>query len=253
VFVACSTLCFSQLPLEAALRTIGELEFAKVDVAVHENGPLPPSQVADDVNRAAQRLRLGSGLTPAAFSVGIAAEEPAEYQRQLRAVCRLARLTTAPVVSVPAAPAGSGLDAEVQRLTTLARLAEQEGVLLTVPTLIGTLTELPATAVELCQRVPGLGLALDPSHYLVGPNQNRNYDIVFPHVRHVRLRDTGLGADQFQVRIGQGEIEYGRIVTQLARYHYDRCLTVDLRDQPPPPFAMEAEVRKLKFLLESLV
>jgi sugar phosphate isomerase/epimerase len=118
---------------------------------------------------------------------------------------------------------------------------------------MGTLTEDPGTAVELCERVPGLGLTLDPSHYIAGPHQGKSFDQVYPYVRHVHLRDTGHGANQFQVRVGQGEVEYGRIVSQLARHHYDRLLTVDIHDIPDAPFAMEPEVRKLKYLLESLV
>ena len=58
----------------------------------------------------------------------------------------------------------------------------------------------------LCERVPGLGLTLDPSHYIAGPHQGKNYDQVFPYVRHVQLRDTGRGPNQFQVRVGQGEV-----------------------------------------------
>src|SRR6185295_19941361 len=46
VNVACSTLCFARFPLDRALRMIGELEFSKVDVAIHEDGPhLKPSEV----------------------------------------------------------------------------------------------------------------------------------------------------------------------------------------------------------------
>ncbi len=254
MFVACSTLCFGKHPLEKALRIISELEFAKIDVAIHERGPhLRPSEVAADVGRFAQRIRIGSSLCPSAFGVEIEAADPEEYQRQLRALCRLARLATVPVVSIPAAASGTDLDAETERLAQLVHLAEAEGVILTLETRIGTLTELPATAVELCQRLPGLGLTLDPSHYIAGPNHNKAYESVFPFVRHVRLRDTGRTPDQFQVRVGQGEIEYGRIVTQLARYRYERALTVDIRDVPDAPFAMQPEVRKLKFLLESLV
>jgi sugar phosphate isomerase/epimerase len=233
---------------------MSELEFSKIDVAFHERGPhLRPSEVAADVNRCAQRIRIGSSLCPAAFDVEIEAPNAEEFDRQLRAVCRLARLTTVPVLSIPAAAAGSGLDAEVERLTHLVHLAEAEGVILTVTTRIGTLTELPAATVDLCQRVPNLGLTLDPSHYIAGPNQNKSFESLYPFVRHIRLRDTGRGADQFQVRVGQGEVEYGRIVTQLARYHYEWALTVDIRDVPDAPFAMEPEVRKLKYLLESLV
>jgi sugar phosphate isomerase/epimerase len=141
----------------------------------------------------------------------------------------------------------------VKRLTRLAGLAEAEGILLTVATRLGTVTEDPDAAVELCERVPGLGLTLDPSHYICGPHQAKGFDQVFAHVRHVHLRDTGRDPDRFQVRIGQGEVEYGRLVSQLARHGYDRLLSVAIHDIPDAPFAMEPEVRKLKFLLESLV
>ena len=70
-------------PLERALRIIGELEFAKLDVAIHEDGPhIKPSEVATDVALAGVRIRIGPSLTPGAFSVKIATTEPEEYQRQ---------------------------------------------------------------------------------------------------------------------------------------------------------------------------
>jgi sugar phosphate isomerase/epimerase len=100
--------------------------------------------------------------------------------------------------------------------------------------------------------VPGLGLTLDPSHYLVGTSSAKDYDDLFPHVRHVRLRDTA-PPDRLQVRVGQGQVEYGRIISQLSRERYERALSVDIRDTPAPEYPMEPEVRKLKFLLESMV
>jgi sugar phosphate isomerase/epimerase len=254
VFVACSTLCFARHPLERALRIIAELEFGKLDVAIHERGPhLRPSEVAQDIALAAQRMRIGPSLTPAAFSVDIEAPDPAEFDRQLQAICRLARLSSVSILTIPAASRSSGLDTEVKRLRRLTQLVETEGNVLTVGTRIGTLTEDPDVAVELCRRVPGLGLTLDPSHYVAGPHQGKAFDRVFPYVRHVHLRDTGHTPEQLQVRIGQGQIEYGKIISYLARYGYDRLLTVAIHDIPDAPYVMETEVRKLKFLLESLV
>ena len=254
MFVACSTLCFARCPLERALRIIGELEFSKLDVAIHEHGPhLKPSEVAADVGLAAQRIRIGPSLTPAAFSVEIETDNPQEYHRQLKAICKLARMSTVTVLTIPAAANGIGVNDEIKRLQALVHLVEEEGILLTVATRIGTLTENPAIALEFCQRVPGLGLTLDPSHYIGGPYANQSYDDLFPHVRHVHLRDTGRGPGQFQVRVGQGEIEYGRIISQLERFGYDRLLSVAMHDVAEAPFAMDAEVRKLKYLLESLV
>lgn len=254
MYVACSTLCFGKYPLEKALRVIAELEFSKVDVAIHEQGPhLRPSEVAEDVTLASQRIRIGPSLSPAAFNVVIEADDAAESQRQLRAICRLARMSAVTLLTLPAAACGTNMESEVERLTELLRLTDAEGLVLTVETRIGTLTETPDAAVELCERVPGLGLTLDPSHYIAGPHQGKPFDEVYPFVRHVHLRDTGRSPEEFQVRVGQGEIEYGRIVAQLARFRYDRLLTVEITDIPDAPFAMEPEVRKLKYLLESLI
>jgi sugar phosphate isomerase/epimerase len=254
VYVVCSTLCFARQSFEGALHAIAELQFTKFEAAVHEGGPhLRPSEVAADVHEAAERLRYGPGLAPASFSVEIGTTDDEEHQRQFQAVCRLARVSAVPLLTMAAAPSGAPLDAEVRRLTRLAATAGKEGVQLTVSTRIGTLTEDPDAAVSLCQSVPGLGLTLDPSHYIAGPHAGKGYDQVFPYVRHVHLRDTGRGANQFQVRVGQGEVEYGRIVSQLARCNYNRLLTVDIHDTGDAPFVMQPEVRKLKYLLESLV
>jgi sugar phosphate isomerase/epimerase len=192
-------------------------------------------------------------LSPAAFSVELGALADDAFLAQLKAICRLARHATVPLLTIPAAPTGVGLDAEAKRLRPLVQMVESEGLILSVPTRIGTLTEIPSVARELCERVPGLGLTLDPSHYVNGPHQGGSYDEVFPYVRHVQLRDTGKAPGKFQVRVGQGEIEYGRIISQLLRHRYDRLLTVCLHDVAEAPFAMETEVRKLKFLLESLI
>ncbi len=60
---------FRRYPLERALRIIGELEFSKLDVAIHEEGPhLQPSEVVADIGLAAQRIRIGPSLTPGGVS-----------------------------------------------------------------------------------------------------------------------------------------------------------------------------------------
>ena len=253
MYVACSTLGFTRLSLEDALRAIREMRFPKADLAIHDAGPhLTPAEVAADPARAATRLKAAN-LPLAAFHVVIEAADPEEAKVRLRAVCRLARVVTVPLLAVPAAALGADLDAEAKRLQCWAKVAAGEGVMLTVETHSGAVTADPHGAVELCRRVPGLGLALDPSHYIAGPHGPVDYDAVFPHVRHVRLRDSGAKPDRFQVRVGQGDLEHGRVVAQLARYGYDRALSVDVRDAPAGPFPVEPEIRKLKYLLESLV
>ncbi len=253
MYVACSTLCFGKLPLDEALRVIREMNFPKADLALHEPGPhLRPSEVAADPAKAAQKLKAAN-LPFAAFHLDLTESDGPDARAHLKAACRLARVLAVPLVTVPAAPLSSDFDADASRLAEWAKIASAEGVMLTVETRSDTLTADPLGAVELCRRVPGLGLTLDPSHYLVGSHGPANYDPLFPYVRHVRLRDSGRTPEEFQVRVGQGEIEYGRIITQLDRFRYDRALTVDIRDVADGPFPIEPEVRKLKYLLESLV
>ncbi len=57
-----------------------------------------------------------------------------------------------------------------------------------------------------------------------------------------------------QVQIGQGEVEYGRLVTLLAKHKYRRALCVDVREQEDIDDETHmGELRKIRLLLESLL
>jgi sugar phosphate isomerase/epimerase len=256
MFVTCSTLCFATEPLETALRRIAELEFDKFELALLEDGQhMRPSEAGDDPEAALQRLRSGPSLIPSALHIDFGAVDwsLAETRKRFDGLSRLAKLLSVAVLTIPASPSGTPVALEVKRLSSLVKSATREGLVLALLTHAETLTADPQVAVELCQAVPGLGLTLDPSHYLQGPNPGVDYDIVFPYVHNVHLRDTGLAPGEFQVRVGQGQVEYARVVTQLQRYGYNRALTVAIIDRPDNPFDREVEVRKLKLLLETLI
>ena len=51
--------------------------------------------------------------------------------------------------------------------------------------------------------------------------------------------------------MGQGQVEYGRLVTQLNMFRYNRALCVDI--VPLPDVDQMAELRKMRLLLESLL
>ena len=251
--IACSTLCFASMPLELALRRIAEMEFNKVEIALVENwAHLNPSEVVQDPAAALRKIRMGPSLSAAAFYVGIAAEDPAEFRRQFEAICKLAKMLTVTCLTIPTTPVGSDMAAEITRLRELSATSIKEGITLCIENHVGRLAQDPAVAVALCQAVPGLGLTLDPSHYVNGPHQDKEYGEVFPFVQHVHLRDSGTGPNQMQLQIGQGLIEYSRVLAQLARYNYNRTISIEIIDEPGGTLDVETEVRKLKLLLESL-
>ena len=251
VYVACSSECFRNYSLDRALRTIHELRFAKVDLSIgEESSHLRTSEIVEDVNRVAQALRV-TNMSFSAFHLSLSSEDSDANREALRCVSRLGRLLAIPVVSILAASRGSDLSAELKRLAHWNRIAVAEGVILAVTTHCQTVTADPLGTAELCKRIPGLGLTLDPSHYLAGSHPRDDFDLLYPYVRHVRLRDSK--GDKLQVRVGQGEIDYSKIITQLERSRYDRALSVDIQPIPDQDFPMEPEVRKLKFLLESML
>jgi len=150
---------------------------------------------------------------------------------------------------VPGAELGTPFNAEVERLQQLVAIASRDGVLVGVKTEAGRVTQDPDTAVVLCDNVKGLGITLDPSCYVYGPHKGGNYEQVMKYVYNTHLRDTT--KDKLQVRVGQGQIEYGKLVTQLAKVHYNRALTVLITEMPEVDHA--AEMRKMRLLLESLL
>ena len=256
MYVACSTLCFSKFPLELALRHMADLEFHKVDLEVVESGGhLRPSEIAENLDAAMARLRKGPSISPSAIGLDFGDLDPLDpaYRRRFEAACRMAKATTVAVLTIPAAPLASPFNDEVKRLSELSTFAMRQGLVVAVETHSATLTADPTMAVALCKAVPGLGLTLDPSHYIAGPHASHNFDEVYPYVQNVHLRDTGKKPGDFQVRVGQGEIEYGRVVNSLERVGYNRALTVSILDALDNPFEVEVEVRKLKLLLESLL
>jgi sugar phosphate isomerase/epimerase len=231
------------------MRQLADLEYSNVEIMVHESsGHLKPSQVLADVDRAAQICRQTHRLTPVALSVDI--EAPGQrYYDQFAACCRLCKGIKVVTVTVRSAELGTPFNAEVERLRAMVAIATMDGVRLGLLTEVGRMTQDPDTAVVLCDSVKGLGITLDPSHYICGPHGGASFERVMKYVYHLRLRDTS--KDQLQVRVGQGDVEYGRLINQLHKVHYDRALCVDLAVLPDVD--QLAEMRKMRLLLESLL
>jgi sugar phosphate isomerase/epimerase len=168
---------------------------------------------------------------------------------QFAMICKLAKATKVVTLTVQSGELGTPFNEEVERLERLVTITATEGVRVGLKTQIGRLSEDPDTIMVLCNNVDGLGVTLDPSHYLCGPHTGRSYDKILKFVYHVHLRDTS--KTELQVRIGQGEIEYGRLINQLRKVSYNRSLSVDIK--PLDDIDHMSEMRKMRLLLESLL
>jgi sugar phosphate isomerase/epimerase len=249
VFVAATTECFLGLSLPLAIERLADLEFTSVELAVFEDADqLKPSQIAADVEAAVAICRNTQRLQLAAFDVRITAQKDEHYE-QFRALCRLAKATKVVTLTVPSAELGTPFNEEVEHLRRLVDIATLHGVRVGLKSQVGRLSEDPDTVMVMCDNVKGLGLTLDPSAYIFGPYQGRSIDKLMKYVYHLQLRDTNKKA--FQVRVGQGDIEYGRLINQLQKLKYHRALCVNIAEQDDVDHI--GELRKLRLLLESLL
>ncbi len=250
MFVAASTACYPDMPLENALERLADLEDTNVELTLHESGGnLKPSEIIADLERAVRICRQTRRLTVVAYSVEIDAPTEEDYYAQFAACCKLAKATKVVAIAVRASELGTPFNAEIERLRRLVAIASAESAVVGLVTEAGRMTQDPDTAVVLCDNVKGLHLTLDPSHYIWGPHKGGSYEQVMRYTCHVRLRDTT--KEKFQVRVGQGYVEYGRLVTQLHKFNYNRALCVDM--MPLPDVDQNAEMRKMRLLLESLL
>ena len=226
-----------------------ELEYSSVEIALHEDGQqLKPSEVAADLEKAISLCRYTHRLDVIAYDLRMTdTGEP--YYDQFTACCKLAKATKVVQLTVPCGELGTPFNEEVERLRRLVGIAVLEGARVSIKSQIGRLSEDPDTVVVLCDNVPGLGVTFDPSHYICGPHSHKNVDKLMKYTYHTHLRDTS--KKQLQVRVGQGEVEYGRLITQLRRVKYNRSLSVNITEMPDVDHT--GEMRKMRLLLESLL
>jgi len=247
VFVSASTICFPESNFADACQQLTDLEYDRVELWLNESSPqLSASQIASDPDRFIATYRETTRLTPVAFCCD--EDISPEVFAGLSKAAKLLQVTQ---ITVPSSAIGTPFNAEIDRLRSLTSIASQDGIRLSIKTQTGQLTEDPETAVELCGSVDGLGLTLDPSHYLIRQKPVTSFERFAPHVYHVHLRDSS--AQELQVQVGLGEIDYSRLIAQLERESYNRALSVELIPSLTDAESRMLEMRKLRMLLDSLL
>ena len=249
VFVAATTNCLENTPLDEAIEKLAHLEFANIELSIRESGQhLKPSEVSADLQYAIRVCESTQRLNVIGYGLEIA-ETGDDYFRVFGDCCKLAKATKVVTLTVEAGEHGTPFNEEVEKYKQLVKIAEQHGVRVGMRARVGHLSDDPDTVSVICGHVKGLGLTLDPSHYLHGKDPAPNYEHLLGYVQGVYLRDST--KDDLQVCVGQGVIEYGKLINQLRKVNFDRGLMVDI--QPSPDVDHDGELRKLRLLLESLL
>lgn len=249
MYIAASTGCFPDVAIPEVIEILNDLEFTAAEIVLDDRGQqVRPAQLVDDFEETLRLVRDTHRMDICSYNVKIDAEGETYYER-FEKVCDLAKATKVVTLTIPSAEHGTPFNQEVEHLQRLVAIADLRGVRIGIESHIGCLSEDPDTVKNLCDYVPGVGLTLDPSHYLCSTLRNKNHEKLMKYVYHVHLRDSK--RDKLQVRVGQGEIDYSKLITQLQNVGYEQALSIDM--VPVDGVDMRHELRKLRLLLDSLL
>lgn len=242
----CVTFSFSALSFENAVRVISLLDLERVDVDCYaSSNHVSSGQIRENPLAAAERIRravdaVGLEVSQLFFTFGQnfadgpantpSPERRAENLAVARAMVACARacgargLTTLPGVVWPELGSERSLDLAVLGLKPLVDVAASAGLPLNVEPHFDSVAETPERTVELVERVPGLSLTLDYSHFLgkgFGPEEVHP---LLPLAKHFHARHAA--RHHLQTSRLETELDFADIYRRLVEVGYrgDICL-----------------------------
>jgi sugar phosphate isomerase/epimerase len=228
--VACSTIAFTGMPLGDAFARIRSLGFAHVDLSVH-HAPGWGHFQAEDIRgnqdlvlEELLRAREASGVGVAAINLNLDPGFSAE-RGQFESACLFAVRAGAPVVSL--VPSRRNEAVERHRLADHLAIATRYGVVLAVEFHDPSVMREMRSALDFARDMPGLRITLDTGHLIHVGTPQSEWGPLYPHVRHVHVKDAGRGLGLAQTPVGKGDLNVPLLVSDLKAAGYDGALSVE--------------------------
>jgi sugar phosphate isomerase/epimerase len=245
--LACADFAFPLLPHEHSLRLIAMLGFAGVDIGLFEGrSHLWPSREFEDIPRSASALKQRTdalGLRVADVFLQTAADfrlypinHPDAGRRRLArdwfartlefaAALRCSHVTILPGVDFDEESRETSLARAVEELGWRVEQARQAGVTLGTEAHVGSLFPDPLSALELVQKVPGLTLTLDYTHFTRAGRPDRDVEPLLAHASHFHVRGARHG--RLQTPFKDNVIDYRRVVERMQEVGYRGWLGIE--------------------------
>ena len=245
--LTCTSFSFPLLSFEDACKVIALLHIPAVDLGAHAGGGhLEPDVIESQTEAVIERVRRAtgeSGLQPAdlfpTFGHGfrdrpVNAPDPtarAANEGRFRAFVALARAVgCAGITLLPGVPweelgPERSFDLSAEVLRGYVAIAADAGLRLSVEPHLESIAEAPERARDLVERVPGLKLTLDYSHFLAQGLPPERVHPLAAHAGHFHARQARPGALQSPAH--EGTLDFGDIVGRLKAAGYDGYLCVE--------------------------
>ena len=245
--LSCADSTFPKLSHSASLTVIKDLGFAAADVCSFTGYPhTPPELVMADPGAAADAVRerldrLELEVSDVFMIVGGSFQEYApnhpdravrdqafeqfelfvEFARRLRAP----GLTILPGTVFEEAGEQASLELAAAELNRRAQTAGEAGLRLAFEPHYGSVAETPGPALELVERTPDVGFALDYSHFVYQGIPPEEVDPLLARTHHFHARQAAPGV--IQARTNEGVIDFVRIRDALLGMGYDGYFAVE--------------------------
>lgn len=244
-----SNYTFEILPLEGTLAICKHLGFKAVDIAgFHARGRCSfepedvaanPQKQADILQPLLDKYELEAdvffpqfGAAPDQQSINDPNPDVRKHLEHLiRGAAQFCKIldihdmTILPGVDHPSRSLAENLDISAAGLTRAVEIAGEYGVQICFEPHAGSICYTPEIAVQLAQRVPGIKVALDYSHFLVSYTPIERIHALIPYAGHLHVRQSRPG--KLQTTYRQGTIDFVDIIRRLEAVGYDGSLLVE--------------------------
>ena len=254
MIIACTTLCYCDSPIEIALENVAQMGFRNIDFAAVEGwkhkGCFPSDLVksGDAILARFKPVIDKHQLKIVALNCGLGTSDIKEALPRAEALFNFGKKFGVKIITFGAGSNTQTVAEVAEFFRPIVKLAADYGITVTGETHIGQITEKPQDAVELTRQCPGMFLTLDPSHYHAGPPQGKGFEIVYPFVKHLHIRDAGMSRETLQMPFGTGRIDWAGILRSLRKVGYDGIISMEYIHDPKLDVA--AEIRKARAFVE---
>lgn len=245
--LACADFTFPLLSHPNALQLIAMLGFTGVDIGLfEERSHLWPSREFEDIARSAGELKRSLdevGLKPADIFLQMAPDftpyainQPDASRRQkardwfLRALeyanaCGCRHVTTLPGVHFDGESYEDSFARSAEELAWRVEQARQHEIVFGVEAHVGSLAPTPEQAEALVERVPGLTLTLDYTHFTRAGLPDSAVEPLLRYASHFHVR--GASGGRLQTSFTRNVIDYRRIASRMQSSGYSGWVGIE--------------------------
>lgn len=119
----------------------------------------------------------------------------------------------------------ASLEFSALALNDLVCIADEYNLQLNIEADYESCANTPEAARELCERVPGLGLTLDYSHFIYQDIAQERIAVLHPYTRHIHIRQAA--PEQIVTDVEQGSINYELVIKQLEESGYNGLYCIE--------------------------